>query len=73
MSEFYYNIWNLFSHTWEIAKGPNGDEIYFHLDGVWRIYGGVGMLKTIDSANDLCAWLNRCEYKPTGKKHVEAS
>lgn len=65
--EFYYSLWNLFNHVDEIATNGR-DSIHFSLDGRWKIVHASGQVDYIDAASDLCAWLNRGEYKPTGQK-----
>lgn len=69
MSEFYYNLPNLFNHVWEIAQNPQGKRVYFYLDGLWKIIDvQTNAVERLHSATDICAWLNRYEFKPTGKK-----
>jgi hypothetical protein len=73
MSDFYYNVWNLFNHVKEVSADPTGKEIYFYLDGVWKIHDLADRtcVKRIDSAVDMCAWLNANGFSPSPNGRVK--
>ena len=66
---FYFNLFNIGNHEDEIVTNPLGNKTVFHLDLYWKAHNlETGDIRTFDSASDICHWLNKWEYKPTGEK-----
>lgn len=69
-ADFFFHPANIFNHINEIAINPHGGTIYFYLDGKWKIYSAEDdvLIHHIESAINMCAFLNFGEFRPTGKR-----